>query len=93
MPLSLLVRNMCRSAKMRPDWNLKHRFEGAFSVGKINDEQRFDVVRHACPGAGAWSVHHFPVLCLPSMAFSLCVAVECTRAFSLLPFTHADAQV
>lgn len=26
---------------------------GAFSVGKINDEQRFDVVRHACPGVGA----------------------------------------
>lgn len=26
---------------------------GAFSVGKIDDEQRFDVVRHACPGAGA----------------------------------------
>lgn len=27
--------------------------KGAFAVGKINDEQRFDVVRHACPGAGA----------------------------------------
>lgn len=26
---------------------------GAFAVGKINDEERFDVVRHACPGAGA----------------------------------------
>lgn len=22
-------------------------------MGKINDEERFDVVRHACPGAGA----------------------------------------
>ena len=26
---------------------------GAFAVGKINDVERFDVVRHACPGAGA----------------------------------------
>lgn len=25
---------------------------GAFTVGKINDEERFDVVRHACPGPG-----------------------------------------
>ena len=27
--------------------------EGAYAVGAINDEERFDVVRHACPGAGA----------------------------------------
>ena len=26
---------------------------GAFSAGKISEEERFDVVRHACPGAGA----------------------------------------
>ncbi|KAG5647026.1 hypothetical protein DXG03_001396 [Asterophora parasitica] len=26
---------------------------GAFAIGKISDEERFDVVRHACPGAGA----------------------------------------
>ena len=26
---------------------------GAFAVGKISDEERFDVVRHSCPGAGA----------------------------------------
>lgn len=26
---------------------------GAFAVGKITDEERFDVVRHSCPGAGA----------------------------------------
>jgi len=26
---------------------------GAFAIGKIDDEQRFDVVRHACPGPGA----------------------------------------
>ncbi|KAL0956343.1 hypothetical protein HGRIS_002493 [Hohenbuehelia grisea] len=35
--------------------NISDAFEsfGAFAVGKITDEQRFDVVRHACPGAGA----------------------------------------
>ncbi|KAH8107236.1 dihydroxy-acid and 6-phosphogluconate dehydratase [Cristinia sonorae] len=26
---------------------------GAFTVGKISEEERFDVVRHSCPGAGA----------------------------------------
>lgn len=29
------------------------RLLGAFAVGTINDEERQDVVRHACPGAGA----------------------------------------
>jgi dihydroxy-acid dehydratase len=35
--------------------NISDAFEsyGAFSVGKIDDKQRFDVVRHACPSAGA----------------------------------------
>ncbi|KAG2016125.1 dihydroxy-acid dehydratase [Coprinopsis cinerea AmutBmut pab1-1] len=35
--------------------NISDAFEsyGAFTVGKITDEQRFDVVRHACPGPGA----------------------------------------
>ncbi|KAA1476076.1 dihydroxy-acid dehydratase [Dentipellis sp. KUC8613] len=35
--------------------NISDAFEsyGAFAVGKITDEQRFDVVRHACPGPGA----------------------------------------
>ncbi|KAJ8696385.1 hypothetical protein PTI98_006259 [Pleurotus ostreatus] len=35
--------------------NISDAFEsfGAFAVGKIDEEQRFDVVRHACPGAGA----------------------------------------
>ncbi|KAF8904431.1 dihydroxy-acid dehydratase [Gymnopilus junonius] len=35
--------------------NISDAFEsyGAYAVGKITDEQRFDVVRHACPGAGA----------------------------------------
>jgi len=28
-------------------------FEGAWIVGKITEEQRIDVVRHACPGPGA----------------------------------------
>jgi len=26
---------------------------GAYAVGQISDEERFDVVRHACPGPGA----------------------------------------
>ncbi|KAH8990520.1 dihydroxy-acid/6-phosphogluconate dehydratase [Lactarius akahatsu] len=35
--------------------NISDAFEsyGAFAVGKITEEQRFDIVRHACPGAGA----------------------------------------
>ncbi|KAI5123692.1 hypothetical protein M0805_001720 [Coniferiporia weirii] len=35
--------------------NISDAFEsfGAFTVGKISDEERFDVVRHACPGSGA----------------------------------------
>ncbi|TDL26222.1 dihydroxy-acid and 6-phosphogluconate dehydratase [Rickenella mellea] len=35
--------------------NISDAFEsfGAYTVGKINDDERFDVVRHACPGAGA----------------------------------------
>jgi len=35
--------------------NISDAFEswGAYTVGKITDEQRFDVVRHSCPGAGA----------------------------------------
>lgn len=32
---------------------LKNPSIGAFAVGKISDEERFDVVRHACPGPGA----------------------------------------
>ncbi|KAJ7595233.1 dihydroxy-acid/6-phosphogluconate dehydratase [Mycena floridula] len=35
--------------------NISDSFEsyGAYAIGSITDEQRFDVVRHACPGAGA----------------------------------------
>ncbi|KAI0305741.1 dihydroxy-acid dehydratase [Multifurca ochricompacta] len=35
--------------------NISDAFEsyGAFAVNKITEEQRFDVVRHACPGPGA----------------------------------------
>ncbi|TFK68681.1 dihydroxy-acid and 6-phosphogluconate dehydratase [Pluteus cervinus] len=35
--------------------NISDAFEsyGAFTIGKISDEERFDVVRHACPGPGA----------------------------------------
>lgn len=29
------------------------RTAGAYSTGKITEEQRLDVVRHACPGVGA----------------------------------------
>jgi dihydroxyacid dehydratase/phosphogluconate dehydratase len=27
--------------------------KGAYTTGKITEEQRLDVVRHACPGPGA----------------------------------------
>ncbi|KAJ7091137.1 dihydroxy-acid/6-phosphogluconate dehydratase [Mycena epipterygia] len=35
--------------------NISDTFEayGAYSIGKVTDEELFDVVRHACPGAGA----------------------------------------
>ncbi|QRW21019.1 dihydroxy-acid dehydratase [Rhizoctonia solani] len=35
--------------------NIADAFEsfGAYKTGQISDEERFDVVRHACPGAGA----------------------------------------
>ncbi|KAF9263372.1 dihydroxy-acid dehydratase [Marasmius fiardii PR-910] len=35
--------------------NISDAFEsfGAYTIGQISDEERFDVVRHACPGAGA----------------------------------------
>ncbi|KAJ7200704.1 dihydroxy-acid and 6-phosphogluconate dehydratase [Mycena rebaudengoi] len=35
--------------------NISDAFEsyGAYAIGNISDEERFDVVRHACPGAGA----------------------------------------
>ncbi|OJA21063.1 hypothetical protein AZE42_06814 [Rhizopogon vesiculosus] len=35
--------------------NIADAFEsyGAYAVGSITDEERFDVVRHSCPGAGA----------------------------------------
>ena len=29
------------------------RYKGAYLVGRINEEQRFDIVRHACPGEGS----------------------------------------
>jgi hypothetical protein len=28
-------------------------FTGAYAAGLVTEEQRFDMVRHACPGAGA----------------------------------------
>jgi hypothetical protein len=39
----------------RYSWTLTYIFiyKGAYAVGTINDAERFDVVRHACPGPGA----------------------------------------
>lgn len=41
--------------KQGDDMNIADAFEsyGAFAVGKISEEERFDVVRNSCPGAGA----------------------------------------
>ncbi|KZT10667.1 dihydroxy-acid dehydratase [Laetiporus sulphureus 93-53] len=41
--------------KKGDDMNVSDAFEsyGAYVVGKISDEERFDVVRHSCPGPGA----------------------------------------
>ncbi len=41
--------------KAGENMNVADAFEsyGAFAVGKITEEQRLDVVRHACPGVGA----------------------------------------
>ncbi|CCM01917.1 uncharacterized protein FIBRA_03989 [Fibroporia radiculosa] len=41
--------------KKGDDMNIADAFEsyGAFAVGNISEEERFDVVRYSCPGAGA----------------------------------------
>ncbi|TFK81224.1 dihydroxy-acid and 6-phosphogluconate dehydratase [Polyporus arcularius HHB13444] len=41
--------------KAGDNMNIADAFEsyGAFATGKINEEQRLDVVRHSCPGPGA----------------------------------------
>ncbi|RPD53042.1 dihydroxy-acid and 6-phosphogluconate dehydratase [Lentinus tigrinus ALCF2SS1-7] len=41
--------------KAGEDMNIADAFEsyGAYATGKINEEQRLDVVHHACPGPGA----------------------------------------
>ena len=75
---------------MRPEW--RQQFEGAFSVGKINDEQRFDVVRHACPGAGAWLVLYSPVSCMPLIIFVYLQWRDVHVRFSLLLVTNAVSQ-
>ena len=43
------------SAKKGDDMTAVDAFEsyGAFVTGKISEEERFDVVRHSCPGPGA----------------------------------------
>ena len=38
--------------------------KGAFTIGKITEEQRFDIVRHACPGAGACGGMYTYVYCI-----------------------------
>ena len=42
-------------AKQGDDMTAVDAFEsyGAFVTGKISEEERFDVVRHSCPGPGA----------------------------------------
>lgn len=44
-----------RDAKKGDDMTIVDAFEsyGAFVTGKMTEEQRFDIVRHSCPGAGA----------------------------------------
>lgn len=36
-----------------PEYSFTVLWVGAYAVGKITDEERFDVVRHSCSGAGA----------------------------------------
>ena len=36
-----------------PDESYNVHHTGAYTVGKISEEERFDVVRHSCPGPGA----------------------------------------
>jgi dihydroxyacid dehydratase/phosphogluconate dehydratase len=45
---------------IRPSLQLE---SGAYAVGLINDEERFDVVRHSCPGAGACGGMYTYVFC------------------------------
>ena len=52
--------------------------EGAFTVGKITEEQRFDVVRHACPGPGACGgMYTYVVIFLTSSPDSPDVITTC----------------
>ena len=58
--------------KAGENMNIADAFEsyGAFATGKINEEQRLDVVRHSCPGPGACGgmftyVHHLFVAGCP----------------------------
>ena len=53
-------------------------FEGAFTVGKITEEQRVDVVRHACPGPGACGGMYTYVNFYLFIPFSHIRLVECT---------------
>jgi len=42
-----------RPAHIPPNRILNSLNVGAYATGKISDEERLDVIRHACPGSGA----------------------------------------
>ncbi|KAK7005663.1 dihydroxy-acid dehydratase [Favolaschia claudopus] len=43
----------CPAMGYKKGGTLKCAVSGAYTIGQINEDQLFDVVRHACPGAGA----------------------------------------
>jgi dihydroxy-acid dehydratase len=51
---------------------------GAYAVGLISDEERFDVVRHSCPGAGACGGMYTYVS--PGLTFPQILLILCCRA-------------
>ncbi|KZV94995.1 dihydroxy-acid and 6-phosphogluconate dehydratase [Exidia glandulosa HHB12029] len=54
--------------------NIGQAFEafGAYATGRISDEERFDVIRHACPGSGACGgIANTMSCCLEALGMSL----------------------
>ncbi|KAL1847163.1 dihydroxy-acid dehydratase ilv3 [Paecilomyces lecythidis] len=49
------IRPGCAATQNNADIDIVSAFQayGQFLTGEINEEQRFDVIRHACPGGGA----------------------------------------
>lgn len=49
------IRPGCAATQNNADIDIVSAFQayGQFITGQINEEQRFDVIRHACPGSGA----------------------------------------